>query len=117
VSNEHPRMVREGKTVEAMIRIYCRGEHGSGKKLCRECRELLDYARERLDRCPFQAGKTTCVKCPVHCYKPDMREKIRATMRYAGPRMLTRHPVLAVFHLVDGLRKEPVSSESNESKS
>jgi hypothetical protein len=43
----------------------------------------------------------------VHCYKPDMREKVRAVMRYAGPRMLRRHPVLSVLHLIDSLRKTP----------
>ena len=26
-------------------------------------------------------------------------------MRYAGPRMLLTHPILAILHLVDGLRK------------
>jgi hypothetical protein len=26
-------------------------------------------------------------------------------MRYAGPRMLGRHPVLALLHKLDGLRK------------
>jgi hypothetical protein len=66
---------------------------------------------ERLDTCPFQAGKTTCAKCPIHCYKPDMREQVRTVMRYAGPRMLLRHPILALWHLVDGVRKEPVRAE------
>jgi len=59
----------------------------------------------RLDQCPFQEAKTTCVKCPVHCYKPAMRERIRVVMRYAGPRMLWQHPVLAFYHLFDGLRQ------------
>ena len=62
----------------------------------------------RLDKCPFLEGKTTCANCPVHCYKSDMREKVREVMRYSGPRMTLRHPILAVFHLIDGLRKEPV---------
>ena len=31
---------------------------------------------------------------------PQMRERIRAVMRYAGPRMITRHPVAAVRHLL-----------------
>jgi hypothetical protein len=26
-------------------------------------------------------------------------------MRYSGPRMTFRHPVLALFHLLDGRRK------------
>jgi hypothetical protein len=29
---------------------------------------------------------------------------MREVMRYAGPRMLWRHPLLAVAHLIDGRR-------------
>ena len=91
-----------------MIRLHCHGQHETKGELCPECRELLDYARTRLGRCPFQEGKTTCSKCPVHCYRQDMREKVRAVMRYAGPRMPYRHPVLTLFHYVDGLRKDRI---------
>ncbi len=92
-----------------MVGIYCHDRHGATGELCGECRQLLDYAQARLDRCPFQEDKTTCANCPVHCYKPEMRERIRSVMRYAGPRMLYRHPVLAVLHLlVDGRRKQPL---------
>lgn len=100
-------MVRERKTIEVMIRMYCGDHHDTKDALCPSCQELLDYALLRLDRCPFQEGKTTCAKCPVHCYKPDMREKVRIVMRYAGPRMLRRHPILALWHLLDGRRQEP----------
>ncbi len=110
--SDHPRMRRERRTIEAMIRLYCRDHHGRGRELCAGCAELLGYALERLDRCPFQEGKTTCAKCPVHCYKPSMREAVRAVMRYAGPRMVWRHPVLALFHLLDGRRTEPVRPAS-----
>jgi hypothetical protein len=69
-----------------------------------ECEELLDYALHRLEACPFRAHKSVCAACPIHCYRPAMREKIRAVMRYAGPRMLFRHPLLAMGHLIDRLR-------------
>ena len=108
--SQHPRMARERKTVKAMIRLYCDAQHrepGSRSPLCLDCAELLGYALERLDGCPFQEGKTTCARCPVHCYRPEMRDQIRAVMRYAGPRMLFRHPVLAVLHLFDGIRARP----------
>lgn len=105
------RMERERRTVEAMIRLYCRAHHGEGGDLCSECGELLEYALARLERCPFQEGKTTCVRCPVHCYRPEMRERIRRVMRYAGPRMLASHPLLALLHLLDGLRREPLRPE------
>ncbi|MBN1954070.1 MAG: nitrous oxide-stimulated promoter family protein [Anaerolineae bacterium] len=108
MAGQHPRLAREYETVAAMIRIYCRGCHGTRGGLCDACRVLLAYAGERLAACPFQSGKPTCAGCPVHCYRPAMRERIRAVMRYAGPRMLWRHPVLALLHLVDGLRDAAV---------
>ena len=101
------RMQREASTIEAMIRIYCRHHHHGKKTPCEECVKLLAYARKRLAKCPFQEKKTTCGKCPIHCYKPAMRERVRVVMRYAGPRMLFRHPFMAVLHSLDGLRKKP----------
>ena len=103
----HPRIEREAKTVEFMIRHYCKTQHQSGDHLCPECRDLLAYARKRLSLCPFQEGKTTCGKCPVHCYKPDMREKIRAVMRTIGPRMIILRPLMGLQHAIDGLRRTP----------
>jgi hypothetical protein len=94
---------RELKTVHAMLRLHCRARHGS-RDLCGPCGDLWDYARARIAACPFCPDKPTCVNCPVHCYKPDMRERIRQVMRFAGPRMLGRHPLLALLHLVDGRR-------------
>jgi hypothetical protein len=88
-----------------MIGLYCRAQHGGVRVPCQACAELLAYAQARLDACPHTEDKPTCARCPVHCYKPSMREQIRAVMRNAGPRMLRHHPVLAVLHLVDGLRK------------
>jgi hypothetical protein len=95
---------RELATVGAMIAIHCRGHHGRRRGLCDDCRELLDYARRRVERCPLLDDKPTCVHCPVHCYSPAMRDRIRAVMRYAGPRMPWRHPVLAILHALDGRR-------------
>ena len=96
------RLTRERSTVTAMIGIYCRGHHGSGADLCEECRELCDYAMRRLDRCPFGAVKPTFANCTVHCYQPQRRDQIGQVMRYAGPRMLWKHPILALLHKLDG---------------
>ena len=89
-----------------MLEIYCRDHHSEKKELCRDCRELMNYAEMRLDGCPFQEEKTTCANCPVHCYHPSMKERIKEVMRYSGPRMTYRHPALALCHLIDG-RKKP----------
>jgi hypothetical protein len=108
MANTHPRMRRERKTIEILHQIYCHDHHGGlAGELCPECQELCDYAVQRLERCPFQEDKSTCANCAVHCYKPEMRARIREIMIYAGPRMLRCHPVLAVRHLIDGRRKPP----------
>lgn len=88
----------ELKTLEKMLEIYCRARHG-GRPLCAGCRELLDYASARLRLCP-RSPKPACKDCPVHCYSPAMRARVREVMRYAGPRMAYRHPVLALRHLL-----------------
>lgn len=143
----------EKQTVEAMIRLYCKGKrHGETENyekdmkcpsnpsnqnsqstpttpttpispipanrssahplirspltvppLCPQCQELLTYAHQRLERCKFGNEKPSCTRCPVHCYKPAMRQQIRQVMRYSGPRMLLHNPVLAIRHLWDFL--------------
>ena len=101
------RIQREKQVVAAMIRHYCRIHHGGGEDLCDECSELARYAELRLDRCPFQEGKTNCARCPVHCYQAAKREKIREIMRAIGPRMPMLHPWMALRHGIDALRKTP----------
>ncbi len=98
------RIRRELKTVRVMIALYCRERHGGGRDLCEDCRALWEYTQQRVERCRFGDGKPTCVNCPVHCFKPDRRDDIRRVMRYAGPRMALRHPLLSVLHVIDGRR-------------
>lgn len=92
---------REKAMVSQMIALYCRKQHGCKQGLCPECAELDAYARQRSDRCPFMETKTFCSNCKIHRYKPEMREKIRAVMRYAGPRMIFSHPIMAVRHVIE----------------
>jgi hypothetical protein len=99
---------REEKLLLAMIHLFCRGHHKpksrkgyltAGKILCPDCTELLAYAKARLDKCPFGENKGPCSKCDIYCYTPQMRKRIVEVMRYSGPRMLLRHPILAMRHL------------------
>src|SRR5512140_725021 len=86
--HRYPRLSRELATIEAMVRIHCHDRHGQYAGLCINCQRLMDYATRRLDRCVFGDAKPTCANCKVHCYNAEMREEIRAVMRYAGPRMI-----------------------------
>jgi hypothetical protein len=99
-------LAREKLTMRKMIGIYCAGHHDSSAGvLCAMCQEFHNYAMLRLKKCPYGDEKPTCANCPIHCYKPARREQAREIMRYAGPRMLLRHPILAITHQLDGFRK------------
>jgi hypothetical protein len=113
----HPRLKREARTIEAMVHINCHRKHGTRRELCADCQALLEYALVRLEKCPFQEEKSTCVNCKVHCYRPDMRERIRLVMRDAGPHMAYRHPHLAFMHLVVDSRREAEDLPKRKEKS
>jgi len=127
------RLSREQRTITVMITLYCRDHHGrssgtfvtasqsghirggTGQGLCTDCESLLAYADQRLARCRFAQSKPTCARCTVHCYGPVMRERIRVVMRYSGPRMTIRHPILALAHLVDSRRGVVIEADESDS--
>ena len=92
---------REKNLVSQMIALYCKKKHHTRDGLCPECAALEAYARQRSEKCPFMETKTFCSNCPVHCYKADMREKIRKVMAFSGPWMLLYHPVTAIRHILE----------------
>lgn len=104
---------KEKAMVSEMITLYCRKKHKTKRGwLCTQCAELTEYARQRSEKCLFMENKTFCSNCKVHCYKPDMREKIRAVMRFSGPRMIFSHPITAVSHVIE--TKKEIKRIQNE---
>ncbi|WP_122629122.1 nitrous oxide-stimulated promoter family protein [Lucifera butyrica] len=101
------RLSREKQILKTMIAIYCYGCHKIGDSLCPGCHSLLEYALQHLQHCKFGEKKPACRQCPVHCYRRDMREKIIQVMRYSGPRLLFKHPLLALAHWLDSWRNNP----------
>ena len=105
MANKGKTLDREKQTIRVMVTMYCQAHHGrTSAALCAECNELLVYAEQRLEKCPFGPDKGPCSKCRVHCYKPQLRQRVQAVMRYAGPRMLTRHPIMGTRHVVNSLK-------------
>lgn len=100
------RLERERVTIGIMIDFYCQKNHCS--VICDACKELKDYAFQRLLLCPFEDEKPVCSNCTVNCYKPDMRQRVKDVMRYSGPRMITKHPYLALMHLLDERIYKPI---------
>lgn len=81
-----------------MVEIYCRKNHHSEEGLCTSCQELRDYGYKRVDKCPFMETKTFCANCKVHCYKEDMRKRVKEVMKFSGPRLLLYHPIIVLKH-------------------
>ena len=97
---------REKRMVSQMITLYCRKKHHTRGDLCPQCAALDAYAKMRADKCPFMETKTFCSNCRIHCYKPDMRAKIREVMRFDGPRVILHHPVAAIRHVVETKKEQ-----------
>ena len=93
----------EKALISEMIRLKKKKKHGTADGLCDDCQALCDYALARIEHCPMMEHKTFCSRCPVHCYREQMREKIRAVMRFSGPRMLFHHPLAVVRHAFSSL--------------
>ena len=100
----------ELKTIKLMTIIYCQAHHQGcvcDDDLCDDCAAFIKYAEQKLDRCVYGELKPACKTCPIHCYKPDQKEQARLIMRYSGPRMLMKHPILAIKHLIKANKQFP----------
>lgn len=94
------RIEKEKNIIKLMITIYCNKKHGHKTgNLCNECSELLGYAHKRLDFCKFGEEKKFCSKCPIHCYKKDMKAKVKEVMKFSGPRLLLHEPMEVIKHI------------------
>ena len=94
------RISRELTTVRYMTQMYCADNHDQ-EILCESCTELMKYAELRLENCRYQENKPVCSHCPTQCYRKSKAEEMRHVMRHSGPKMIKRHPVLAMRHLLD----------------
>ncbi|UCE26362.1 MAG: nitrous oxide-stimulated promoter family protein [Candidatus Coatesbacteria bacterium] len=111
---ERRKFEREARTLAGMVGIFCRANHRDAPKarfsagdvlfdigknrpeLCAGCAELLDYGLRKLAKCPLNP-KPACKKCPVHCYEPLYRDRVRAVMRFSGPYLIKRGRLDLIF--------------------
>ena len=98
------RIEREKRTVGIMVKLYCDRHHDIIYSECNDCNKLTEFAKDRINKCVFQNNKPVCSECQIHCYRQDMRDKIKTVMRYVGPRMIIRHPIIGIRHLIDKRR-------------
>ena len=88
-------LVYRRKEAKQMVKMTLEVEGMS----CGKCESDIN-AKLSSDNCPFLETITFCSNCKVHCYKPEMRQRIREVMRFSGPRMIFFHPVMAVQHVL-----------------
>jgi len=109
---------REIKDLLVLIRfteVYCAAKHAEQRqplpadlelpgiadlqryRFCTDCGNFLQYAIERRLRCPLDP-KPACKHCQVHCYKAEMREKVREVMRFSGPALIKRGRLDLLWH-------------------
>lgn len=113
-----PRVERDQRVLVRFIHLYCDHRHrdvvkepfslpghdaaAPGRRpivLCRPCRKLLAHALVKRARCPLDP-KPACKHCPVHCYHPTYRQKIRDVMRYSGRRLVLSGRLDMLYHLL-----------------
>ena len=90
-------MTTEKELLALMISIY-ENDHQQ------DLSKLKEYAFKRIDCCPRKEEKTFCSSCPIHCYQKIYREQIKEVMKYSGKRMLFKHPVITIKHLINTIK-------------
>ncbi len=103
------------KVLGLFTAVFCRRHHDGDKgplasgslgaaelglarhRYCPECREFLAYAIQRRLRCPLDP-KPTCKECPVHCYRPGHRERVREIMRFSGKYLIKSGRLDLLWH-------------------
>jgi len=109
------REIKDLKTLAMFTAVYCRAHHAGPRAplqcsepalaavplqkypVCSDCAAFLLYACERRLRCPLDE-KPACKHCPVHCYKPSHREKVREIMRFSGRALIRRGRLDLLWH-------------------
>ena len=81
---------------------YCKGNHAGRAKdaagMCPECRGAIEQTLARAEACPH-GHEGTCQDCATPCQRGEAQQRIKAIMRYAAPRMMFRHPLMALGYL------------------
>ena len=109
------RELKDLKILALFTSVYCRAHHAGTRTplqvddpqlsrlplqkypVCADCAGFLRYAFERRLRCPLEE-KPACKHCPVHCYKPGHRERVREIMRFSGQYLIRRGRLDLLWH-------------------
>jgi Nitrous oxide-stimulated promoter len=85
-------------TIQMMIELYCRNNHRNTIYLCDDCSKLLSNATTLINNCPY-SPKPACGACKNNCFSVEHKKRMKQVMKYSGPKMLFRHPILTIKHI------------------
>ena len=91
---------KERAIVQTMIEVYCKNKCKAKEIPCEKCKDLIQYSKTRIDKCPYMETKSFCSSCKTHCYDMKYRGKIKEVMRFSGPRMILYHPIITLKHMI-----------------
>lgn len=95
-----PRLRREKRLQDSMLKMYCKHHHIYQGKLCSDCQRLQEMCTRKLALCESGANKPTCVSCRHNCYSPVIAKQARIIFRWARFRIWLRHPVSMFFYVI-----------------
>lgn len=109
---------QEKETIRKMFGIYCKNNHGvsTGKKLCPKCTALLATAMLKMNRCPYGITKPICDKCKTPCFGTAQTKEFLEIMKGAQTRMFFKHPMMAMKHMLYGMRREAKKEDNKDVK-
>lgn len=86
-------------------------------KLNDEYYELVMKAFRHIERCPHSFYKTFCHQCPTTCYKASDLEQIEPIMKYAGRKIMMKHPLIGLRFVINLLMaKKTIKNYIEESE-
>ena len=106
MKNIQSKREREKQMVSQMIALYCRRNHhtkGGPLPRLRSAERLRPPALRSL---PVHGDENLLFQLPGTLLQAGDAGKIRAVMRFSGPRMILYHPVAAVRHVVETKREK-----------
>jgi hypothetical protein len=111
-----PKAIKDIHVLAKFVKIYCRENHPTAKKLnfeykgkqadalklpsfelCESCAKLLTHGIVKRAMCPMDP-KPMCKKCPNHCYHPIYRDTMREVMKFSGVYMAKRGRLDVLLH-------------------
>ena len=91
---DNPRLFREFLTVSSMIELYCKHHH-QHPTLCNDCLTLMALCKHA-----YEAHLQT-----KRFKAEQQRQQIREVIKWAGPRLFFKHPLLTCYFFIRRLLK------------